>query len=645
MAQWWESAPLADNAGSVGKWWESAPVQPQAAAAPRTAQEWADIERLPVPGTEWVAPEQRYKPSAVPFLDPINAFANEAVNKIPIAGHALTGAGNQFDAWVNNALGFPEQSAADRAEVNAAEAERFPIAAGTGAIAGSTVPLLALGATPLGGSVLGNTGSMIQRMLMGGASGMALGAGDSAVRGGSAMDNTIAGLLGLGLGAVSPVAERAISPIARMLMGLPNPSAGARSVAQTLENSNIDPRNVPALLDELGPDAMPVDLSRQLTQQGGGIASVPGKAGETLAESLTARNAATNARIQSDVDSLLGDAPIPSRVAAEIQANKKALSPAYESALENAKAVDTSDIALTLDRMAVNERGAAQEAAQRVRRMLNVSGTDQLDPNPQTLLNTRHAIDGILFTDGQMAPLDSNVVRILQRVRRDIDAELAAKVPGIKQADAQFAELSGQGGAVREGQTMLDTGRNSVTRPEDLAAMMRADENLIVGPSGTPFRLTQGARSEIDRIIGTTGNDITALKKVVLGEGSWNREKLATMFGKERADQLVGILEREQRYANSYNRILQNSETAARTASQQQAMPPKVDLDIQGLITGLPEAAINAAARSRSQATNAQIADLLINRPTPDTIDALLAARRANRGRVGSSLVPLLTGE
>lgn len=592
-----------------------------------------------------------YTPSAVPFLDPINAFANQAVDSIPIIGPSLSSAGNQVDAWFNNALGFPEQTAEDRAAINAGEAERFPIAAGAGTVTGSVAPLVGLAMTPAGGAALGTTGSMIQRALMGGLSGSVIGAGDSAARGGDIGDNTIAGLLGAGIGAVSPIAERVVSPVARALLGRPNPGAAQRSVAQTLENSGIDPRDLPRLLDELGPDALPVDLSRQLTQQGGGIASVPGPGGQTMADALSTRQfgndtgaLSANLRIKRDVDDLLGVAPIPSRLAAEINANQRALGPAYDAALEGAKAVDTSGIALNLDSMIVNERGAAQQAAQNVRRMLNISGTDQLDPNPQTLLNTRQAIDGILYTDTGMAPLDSNVVRVLRQARRDIDAELTAKVPGIKDVDRQFSELASQKEAVDTGEGIFDIGRKVVTRPAELEAMMQADPNLIVGPSGVPFRLTEGARAEIDRLIGTTGNDITALKKVLLGEGSWNRDKLAQLYGKEKADQLVGILNREQRYANSYNRILQNSETAARTASQQEAMPPRVNLDLQKLVTGLPEMAVNAAARGRSQATNAQIAEILAGRPTPELIDQLIAARAANRGYLGSSLVPLLTG-
>lgn len=601
------------------------------------------------------ADAEGYTPSAIPFLDPINAAANQFVSNIPVAGAALTNAGNHVDAAFNNALapvfGWEKQTPEDRARINQAEAERFPVAGATGAVAGAVSPMIALGLTPMGATFLGNTGPMGQRALMGAISGGTTAGLDTLSWGGSPDKAAADTALGVAAGAVSPFIERAAAPIGRWLFGQKPIDPGTRRVAQALDNSGIDPREMTQMLDSLGPNAMPLDLSRNLTQQAGGVASVPGPASTTLADALTARQFGTetmpgaNMRIQQDVTGLLGDAPVPSRLLADIRESQRALGPEYERVLQDARAVDTEDIALTLDSMIVNERGAAQTAAKQVRAMLNVTGTDQLDPNPATLLNTRQAIDGILYTDGAAAPLDKNVARILKDARSVIDAELAAKVPGIKEVDQKFAELAGQSGAVRDGQSLFETGRNTVTRPSELADLMRADESVIVGPSGVPFRLTQGARSEIDRIIGTTGNDITALKKVLLGEGSWNRDKLVSMYGREKTDELISILEREQRYANSYNRILQNSETAARSAAQREAMPAQINLDVQSVLTGIPQHIANTAARARSQAANATIAELLTQRPSPETIDMLLAAQAANRGRFGGVAASLIGGQ
>lgn len=601
------------------------------------------------------ADAETYNPSAVPALDPISAFGNQFAANIPIVGPTLKNVGENVDAAFQNSLapvfGWGTVTPDDRAQINQGASDRFPIMSASGAVSGAVAPMVALGLTPVGASFLGNVGTTGQRLLMGLISGGTTAGIDTIAHGGSAGDAVFDALVGGASGAFTPIAERFISPAVRWLTGQKAVDAGTRRVAEALENSGIDPREMTELLDSLGPNAMPLDLSRNLTQQAGGVASVPGPASTTLADALTTRQfgnetiPGANARIQQDVTGVLGDAPVPSRLLADIRESQGALSPEYKAVLENARAVDTEDIALTLDSMIVNERGAAQSAAKQVRGMLNITGTDTLDPNPATLLSTRQAIDGILYTDGAVAPLDANVARILRDARRTIDAELAAKVPGIKEVDQKFAELASQGSAIREGQGLFDTGRDAVTRPSELAALMQADDSVIVGPSGVPFRLTQGARAEIDRIIGTTGNDITALKKVLLGEGSWNREKLVSLYGKEKTDALVSILDREQRYANSYNRILQNSETAARTAAQQEAMPPRVNLNLQSIVTGIPQHIANAAARTRSQAVNATIADLLTNRPSADIVDQILAARAMNKGYLGGVAGSLVGGE
>ena len=320
------------------------------------------------------------------------------------------------------------------------------------------------------------------------------------------------------------------------------------------------------------------------------------------------------------------------RADAELLADaQRALSPAYEQAFANARAVDTSPIALNLDSAAVNLRGEAQSIAKSLRDMLNVNGVDALDPNPRTLFEVRKAIDGMFGT-----VQDGNARRILSETRKLVDDELSRAVPGIKDADAQFAQLAQQRDAFAQGQTSLDSGRSALT-PEDL-------RQLVAGsPVSVVDAMSQGARAEIDRIIGTTGNNLTALKSAVKGDGSWNRDRLATLFGKDKADQLLNVLEREQRFASSFDTVTRNSETAARTAAQKEAAPREFDIRIQDLVTGIPQKVANAGARWRSEATNKAIAEMLMGRPSRDVVDQLIAARAAQRGLIGAAPVPLLT--
>lgn len=91
---------------------------------------------------------------------------------------------------------------------------------------------------------------------------------------------------------------------------------------------------------------------------------------------------------------------------------------------------------------------------------------------------------------------DGNVRRVLGDVRAQLNAILGGAVPDIHRLDAQYSELGGQRRAVDRGQTVLDNGREA-PRPAELrdevAAGTQGDE--VLGPSGRPFRLSQGARA------------------------------------------------------------------------------------------------------------------------------------------------------
>ena len=52
----------------------------------------------------WGADDPNYQPSAVPWMDPINAFANKAVESVPVVGPALSGFGNQVTTFKRDVL-------------------------------------------------------------------------------------------------------------------------------------------------------------------------------------------------------------------------------------------------------------------------------------------------------------------------------------------------------------------------------------------------------------------------------------------------------------------------------------------------------------------------------------------------------------
>lgn len=620
----------------------------QAAQAPKTGAQLAQEMSLPLPGTPMTPPVEP-EPSMVPWLDPATAFANSAVDAVPIAGPTLTNMRQNADAVFNSLItGEPydfDKSWQQQAGFDADISRAHPEASTAGAVAGSVGPLIALGMTPKGGQALGMSGPMGQRMVAGGVSGGLIAGADALARGDDLGEAGKKGLMGLGLGTAFPLAERALSPIARWIMGKSVPKS-TQNIGRQLEREGIDPSTLMQRIDDLGPDAVLADLGPNLQRQAGAIASLPGEGQAILRDELVRRQQGANARIQGDVNATLGEAPVPSYLQSTIREGQDALSPAYREVLQGASPVDTTPLAAWLDDVAFRDRGPAQTAAQRVRQMLDETGNaGTLSTNPETLLSTRKAIDGMMSSE-----TNTDVLGVLQRARNEVDQMLGAAVPGIKQVDAQFAELARQSKAVDSGQQVLESGRTA-PRPAEVTDMMAQGaqpEGLLIGPSGAAFRLTQGTRAEIDRIIGTKANNLTALKDALKGDGSWNRDRLVTMFGKDKADRLLNVLEREQRYARTFDTVTRNSETAARTAAQKEAAPHQfgqTSTSIADLLLKIPQGAANMGARARSEATNKAIAEMLMGKPTPEMVDQLLFARQMNRGLIGSAPVPLLTNQ
>ncbi|RVD49402.1 hypothetical protein EN746_21150, partial [Mesorhizobium sp. M8A.F.Ca.ET.023.02.2.1] len=187
----------------------------------------------------------------------------------------------------------------------------------------------------------------------------------------------------------------------------------------------------------------------------------------------------------------------------------------------------------------------------------------------------------------------------LTTARQAVDDELRASVPGIKEVDAKYAELARQKDAVQRGQSVLSSGREA-PRPDELAAEVRQGalpQGLQVGPSAVPLRLREGARAEIERIVGTNANDRVALQRLIKGEGDWNRARLSTLFGSDKARSIIDLLDRERLFADTSNIVTRNSETAARVAAREAIDPgnaPGFGVR-EGFIAGGARGAVRAA--------------------------------------------------
>lgn len=503
----------------------------------------------------------------------VGAALASTIDGAPIVGPILKGGAERAAAGISSLLNG--QSYADNLEVArgltrmAQDEHPYITTAGniTGAVGGTLPAVMAAPAAFGGGS-----GNLFLRSLLSAGSGAGIGGTDAAVRSGGDMEQTLRGAgAGFGMGVLGPIAGKAVGAGARNVIdwfGLRSSAKAAGTtlktvsrLAQAAARDGLDDAAIRSRLAELGPDAMLADLGPNLSGYTGALANMPGRGQQSVRRALDARHAGANARLAAAVDDTLGRAPVPSYIDDTIAEGQRAVGQQYGQVFRNARAVDTTRIAEGLESKAVNLRGEAQKAVQRVRSMLNVSGTDVLDPNPGTLFQTRQAIDGMMATE-----TNPKVIQALAEVRSQVDDVLARSVPGLKEVDGQFAELARQREALQRGQTVLDSGRTA-PRPVELAqeAMEGAlPQGRFMGPSGGTARMRQGARAEIDRILGNNANDVSRLNTLIKSDGDWNRARLATLFGHEKADKLFRVLENEQLFATTRNNAMGNSFTAGR---------------------------------------------------------------------------------
>lgn len=382
-------------------------------------------------------------------------------------------------------------------------------------------------------------------------------------------------------------------------------SAMLRGAAQADEAGM---RSLPAM----GPDAMLVDAGPAMLGLGQGAGTGTGTGRTALVDALRTRDSGTGQRLAQTLDDNLGRSPVPSQVEAGLAASRDTVAAAYAPLLENARAVNTQPLAEALEVAVINLRGPEQQAVRRVREMLDIPGNPgNLDPHPRALLSTRQAIDGLLA--GEVNP---QVTRQLTIARQAVDAELAQAVPGIKAVDAQFAELSRQSAGLQRGSQVLDSGKTAI-RPVELADEMAQGalpQGQQIGPSAAPLRVREGARAEIDRIVGTNVNDLGALERKIGTPQDWNSQKLGTIFGEGPRDRVAEALMNNRKFRQSYQDIVQNSQTAQRVesaAAMRGAEGGNVPHDTT--VTGIGLKALNMVAKAISGASNAKTKDEIGN--------------------------------
>ena len=187
----------------------------------------------------------------------------------------------------------------------------------------------------------------------------------------------------------------------------------------------------------------------------------------------------------------------------------------------------------------------------------------------------------------------------LKMFRGQLNDALEQQVPGYANANAVSAALAHRGEAVNLGTQYLGSGKTTAS-PERFAA---AFEPLSLGEK---IAFAKGSRGEIERNLGTKANDLQALRGQLQGEGGWNGNKIATVHGQQGADELAATVDRNLKFRDTYNKVVENSQTAQRTAAQKEMKPePSTETPFLGPGSTLTGMGVTAAKKSVQAVVNA----------------------------------------
>ncbi len=630
-------------------------IPEQQAAAPQVQS--FDAMGTPTGGTEAAAPV-----SSMPYADSMSNAGGALLN-----GAVRTARGVPFSdraaAFTRSAVtGKPY---AEELEGLRAAAERDksanPGLATAGHVGGAlaTLPLGALG-------VLGKGASLYEKARAGAGVGALFGGlqgasdapdltdvADAATRTGvgAGVGASVGGLVPLG-GAAIGGAYRAAAPF------FTRPVEGASRVTGGLL-SNAATARAQSTLSRLGDDALLADASPSMQGLAMGVAAKPGAAADLVTDTLTARQAGQARRLAGDMDEALGPAISPVEIETAMRARQSRQSPAYTRAIDNAGAVDTTDALAEIGRrLNTAANGSPERAAlERARTMLMRETNGQPVPvsDARTLLNVRHALDDMMEhgdpTFGLVAGAARREGGPVPAVRSALDRSLKQAAPGLADADLAFASAARGQEAFDVGRQALAGGKNPMW-PEDLARRIDAE------PLERQALMRTGARSDIAETLGTNGNDLGALRRVVGDTEDYSRRKMATLYGEEARDSVVGAVNREQAFADTAGKIAAGSRTtpmAAGSRAIDEATAPAAftvpkNATMFGLLAHGGEWALRktagALAGATNDATRAELAGILTApAPVRDAIMQGLLADQLRAAARGQTIAGAIGGQ
>ena len=544
--------------------------QPSAAVPSPVATQGVDpFKEYPTEAApEVVAAATPVKPGLPPSQ--ANAAVSGFFNGLPVVGPYAQSGLQKLTAWgQSQATGQPYgQALADIQRFGQASAAAYPKTALAGNVGGAiagTVPMMmaAPGAFGLGSA------PMWGRTLASGLSGGALGAADTAARGGSVQDIERGGALGAGFGALAPGAGQLIgNGIGWAANALTRTEPGVASIADTLRATGMSPLQAQAEIARLGPNATLADVSPALRAEAGSLAASGGAPTDTLTRFFGGRAQGADQRVNDVVTTALGPRPDLSAAEDGIRAAASAAAqPYYQAARAAPLQVDATPVVSYIDRELADAKGGVAKTLQMARNLVTkpqvggLPGVTVPEDDAQRLLNARQALDDFIQKQGdQETSAGRNALRQASAVRSQID-QIVKMDPNIAAGDAAFSSKISEAQALQAGTTVF----NPSMRLEDI------QRSVASATPGQLDAMRQGALAAIhDKLGGVTGDYAAA--RNMFAKADINRAKLDALF--PNSQRVLDAVESEIKQRGTEQAVTQNSLTAQRQAvAKKYALP------------------------------------------------------------------------
>lgn len=549
----------------------------------------ATVGALPDMPSSASAPWERNWASSEPPKDSTNTTVDSAVEG------ALTGVGAGFRDEMyaaSKASGLPEILGGFRAPVGAARIalekyrgepgeaskvydqaiediharqksaqEDHPIAFGAGQIGGSFIPASRIAKAVGAGASLG--GAIVRSGVAGGILGgiEGFGSGD-----GGLQDRAIHGAegvpVGAAIGSVAPVVGQLIGKgVSAIVNRGGTEGAGAGKVLSALERDGVAPVDLQTRLSAAGPNAMIADIGPNVTQQAATIAASPGKGQQTIRAAIDTRNAGASGRVTSAVDSSIGGPVNYGQIERDIITRRRdAAGPLYRSAY----AIPLPAIREVQDVLATP---TGRAAAARAARLSQDEGLP-FDPNSVRGVDLiKRTLDDVVSEGTRKGR--TNEARIIANLRDKMMNAVDDHVPEYAMARDAFAGESAIKDALSAGRGVF---KDNIT-PQEIG------DQLVRMTTSERDAFLQGARASIQTVMGTARNDAAAVR--TLFKKGFNQEKLEMVLGPQAAGRLLKHVGFETTAANTSQRVIGNSETAARVAGREDLTPSGTGLGIR----------------------------------------------------------------